>query len=341
MKTKIIIFLSLVMGLAMVSCEGSYDFEKEQYKKVVYIMGGTDDFHIFDRSVADLNQAQDTFYITVGVGGSLAPDQDVTVTIADADSLFNAYNKSNYDIDSAKFAQLLKPEFYTIASKKAIIKAGTSTATIPVVLKDLDKLSPDTTYFLNYQIENISAFEKSKDNSEALFRIYYKNRWSNTKKTAIYNLSAREMTYDVKADTIQKDTTVMAGSPKVFPLTKNSVRVAVASTKYEKAEEIKANSFIIEIADQPISKTDKSEVYPVTIKQYGDMEVEQMNPTDPLSEYKNIFIDEKRQITPGVYTYFKHFLLRFKYQDPADKKGKKFKVIEKKLSVQYNPKEEL
>lgn len=337
MKTKIIMFLSLVMGLAMVSCEGSFDFRKEQYKKVVYIMGGTDDFHVFDRSMANLENEKDTIYITVGVGGTLQPDQDVAVSITEADSLFHAYNKSNYDVDESKFAQMLKPSYYTIPSKKTVIKSGTSTAVIPVILNDLHKLSPDTTYLLNYKIGDISAYEKSDKNSEALFRIYYKNRWSNTKKIPIYNVSAKQMSY--KNNAIQTDTTIIAASPKVFPLTKNSVRVVVGSMKYEKKEEIEANSFIIEIADKAIQKTDKSEVYPVKIKQYGSMEVEQMDATDPLSPYKNVFIDEKVQLKPGVYNYFRRFMLRFKYEDPA-KKGS-YKVIEEKLSMQYNPKEEM
>ncbi len=320
----------------MVSCEGSFDFNKEQYKKVVYIMGGNNPFKIFDRTVLDLEQPSDTIlYMTVGVGGTKKPNKDITVTIASTDSLFNAYNKSNYDIDTAKFAKMLKPEFYTLDDTlKVVIKAGTTTAKVPVYVKNLDKLSPDTTYFLNYKIVSVDNYEISEEYNQALYRIFYKNRWSNTKKTPNYIVSAASI--GLKSNP-GNDTILMSASPKLFPLTKNSVRVTVGKSKYETLEEINANSFIIEIDDNPFyEKEGKIKIYKVHIKKYKDMTVTQKDPTDPAYEYNNTFTDEI-QSSAGVKRYYKIFKLRFEFTS-KDSSGKSVtRLMEEKLKIEYNP----
>ncbi len=327
-KNKIIVLFTLLLGVAMVSCEGSFDFNKEQYKKVVYIMGGNNPFKIFDRTVLDLQDPSDSImYITVGVGGTVNPKKDITVFIEPADSLFNAYNKSNFDIKTEEFAQILKPKFYTLTSTKAVIKAGTSTAKIPVVLRNLEQLSPDTTYFLNYKIASVDNYEISEVHHQALYQIYYKNSWANTKRAPIYSVTARIIN--------GSDTTRLSASPKVFPLTANSIRTVVGKRKFETLEEINDNSFVIEIDKDPFYETDKIKLHNVHIKKYKNLEVIQENPTDPKNLYNNTFTNEKRQISPGVYLYFKIFNLRFKFKD-----GNTYKLIEEELKIQYNPTEE-
>ncbi len=336
MKIKnIILVFTLLLGLTMISCEGSFDFNKEQYKKVVYIMGGNAGFNVFDRTVLNLDQSKDTLYITVGVGGTNNPDKDTEVVIEDADSLFNAYNKSNFDIEKDKFAKILSPEFYTIATKKAVIKAGKSTAKIPVVLKNLHKLSPDTTYFLDYKIKSISNFELSKKNREAMYRIYYKNKWASTKNTLPYNAIA--LSLGLKPNPTN-DTVMMSASPKVFPLTKKSVRITAGKFPFEKLKDINDYSFIVEVDDNVLSKTANEETYKVKIKKYKEMDVEQVDPTDPLNEYNNTFVKLRKQVSPGVFIYFKVFNLRFKFT-VKDKNGQyETRILEEKLSLQYNPK---
>ncbi len=345
---NIILAFTLLLGLVMVSCEGSFDFNKEQYKKVVYIMGGNEGFNIFNRTVLNLDQQTDTMYITVGVGGTNAPDKDIKVTIEEADSLFNAYNKSNFDIDTAQFAKILSPDFYTIASKTAVIKAGTSTAKIPVILKDLDKLSPDTTYFLNYKIGSVDTsldkYEISKEYNQAMYRIYYKNKWATTKKTKPYSAIAFSLGLNNNPG---NDTILMSVSPKVFPLTKNSVRVTVGKFPFEKLEDINAYSFVIEVDENPIYTTDKTKTYKIQIKKYKDMSVEQLDPVDSKNLYNNTFVDLKKQVSPGVFIYFKVFKVRFKYRYQEKDDDGNFKneyttrIIEERLKLQYNPKAEL
>ncbi len=339
MKIKnIIITFALLLGLIMVSCEGSFDFNKEQYKKVVYIMGGDNSFKIFDRTVLNLEQDKDTLYLTVGVGGSTTPDKDITVTIEDADSLFNAYNKSNFDIEKEKFAKILSPDFYTIASKTAVIKKGKSTTRIPVILKNLDKLSPDTTYFLDYKIKSVSNYELSKKNNEALYRIYYKNRWSTTKKTPNYNALAFSLGLK---DNPGNDTVLISASPKVFPLSKNSVRATVGKFPFEKLEDINAYSFVIEIDKDVLLKTKDAEVHKVQIKKYKDMSVSQLDPTDPTNTFNNTFVDLKKQVAPGVFIHLKIFNLRFKYTLKDDNGVPVTRIIEERLKLQYLPQENM
>ncbi len=335
-KNKIIVLFTLLLGVAMVSCEGSFDFNKEQYKKVVYIMGGNNSFQIYDRTVLNLEQPSDTIlYMTVGVGGTKKPDKDITVTIASADSLFNAYNKSNYDIDTAKFAKKLKPEFYTLPDTlKVVIKAGTTTAKVPVPVKNLGKLSPDTTYFLNYKILSVDNYEVSKEHREALYQIFYKNRWSNTKKVPNYIVSAFSMGLKNNPG---NDTIRMSASPKLFPLTKNSVRVTVGKSKYEELEDINANSFVIEIDDKPFyEKEGKMKIYKVRVKRYKDMTVTQKDPVDPKNEFNNTFVDEIQE-NVGVKRYYRIFNLRFEFTS-KDSSGKSVtRLMEERLKVEYNP----
>ncbi|MFA7584066.1 MAG: DUF1735 domain-containing protein, partial [Proteiniphilum sp.] len=138
----------IMMGVAMIACN-SYDFEQEQYKNEVYLLSNSN--LIYDRQVAELKQEGDTIYLMAGLSGTLNADKPFKVALIEADSLFKAYNKSNYDIETDRYARLLPGECYTVPSLEGQILVGETQVKFPVYLHNLDKLSPDSIYFLNYK----------------------------------------------------------------------------------------------------------------------------------------------------------------------------------------------
>ena len=71
-------------------------------------MAGSD--RIYDRTTVKLSaveQGTASVKLVALLSGSQMADRDYHVTVAHDDSLFNAYNKSNFDVDSTKFAKLL------------------------------------------------------------------------------------------------------------------------------------------------------------------------------------------------------------------------------------------
>ncbi|MDD4198936.1 MAG: DUF4361 domain-containing protein [Paludibacter sp.] len=330
MKTKHIYFILCVfLAFSFARCtEGIFDFDQEQYKKTVYIM--SNNAMIYDRMTADLDKSEDTLYITVGVGGTLATTEDIAFTLEPGDSLFKAYNKSNFDIDSASYARLLPSENYTIPLLDGVIKAGENTAIIPVYLKKLDRLSPDSIYFLDYKIKQLNKFEINKDKKESLFRIHWKNKWSETKNVPIYSVMAQKWTENKiwsasLNDSIYQsnnDTSKISASPKIFPLGKNKVRVAAGSEKSGTLQEINSNSIMLEITENN----------DVIIKPYQSIYVEQINGN---TEYCNKYIDEKIVTPGGKCTYYKTFMLHYRYKTTGA--SNKWIRMQERLRLQYNP----
>lgn len=330
MKTKhIYLIVCILIAYSFVRCsEGIFDFNQEQYKKTVYIM--SNNTMIYDRMTADMDKAEDTLYVTVGVGGTQATTENIAFSIELADSLLNAYNKSNFDIDTASYAKFLPLDNYTLPSLDGTIKKGENTAVIPVYLKHLDKLSPDSVYFLDIKIAHIDKFEINKNKKESLFRIHWKNKWSNTKNLPVYSVMAQKWTENKiwsipLNDSIYQsnnDTSKISASPRIYPLTRNKVRVAAGSEKSGTLEEINSNSLILEITENNN----------VIIKPYKNIRVEQINGS---IEFPNRYIDEKIVTPGGQSTYYKTFMLHYRYK--TNTAGNKWIRLQERLRLQYNP----
>ena len=79
---------------------------------------------IYDKQVADLSKSNDTIYLVAELSGTLNADKNFKVSLMEADSLSRAYNKSNFDIDTDRYARILPEECYTIPSLQGEIPAG-------------------------------------------------------------------------------------------------------------------------------------------------------------------------------------------------------------------------
>ncbi|WP_319229419.1 BT_3044 domain-containing protein [Draconibacterium orientale] len=330
MKNSIKVIYGLLLGLAFTQCE-SYDFEQEQYQNEINLLSNSQ--LIYDRQVADLSKSTDTIYMVAGLSGTNNSDQAFNVAIVEADSLFNAYNKSNFDIDSARFARLLPEECFSIPNFEMQIPAGESQVKFPIYLQNLDKLSPDSTYFLNYRIDPLKTDAFNADKAEVLLRIYKENEFSTTVENVFYNYTS---SYIIKLDKNDPETRRPTSSNQVFALGGNSVRMMAGDEtfgNYNTAyNQINAKSIKVVIGEQtsqnPLARN-------VTIEPYNNLDVVQMTPDDM---YNNTFLINIISTPDGRATYYKEFRLHYKYRLNDTDPYREVKAI---LRLEYSPRAEL
>ena len=330
MKNRIKIIGSVLLGLVLVACD-SYDFDQEQYKNEINLLSNFQ--MIYDRQVADLSKSTDTIYLVAGLSGTRYSDKNLRVAIVEADSLFQAYNKSNFDIETDRYARLLPKECYTIPSLEEVIRAGESQVRFPIYLENLDRLSPDSIYFLNYKIdpERTDDFNPKKD--EVLLRVYKSNEFSTTQRNTFYNYTSSFVTIlDLNNALVRRPTS----SNQVFPLSGNSVRMMAGEEElgeYKTAlDRINERSIIVTIGDQtsknPLARH-------VTVEPYGTIDVVQLTPFDV---YDNTFLINIISTPDGRSTYYKQFNLHYKYRlKPTDP----YKEVKGILRMEYSPRADL
>lgn len=102
---KKILTIILCSALVMISGCDKYDFDQEQFRKEVNLLSNSN--LVYDRQVAELQQGGDTLFVVASLSGSQATDEPVTVVLQHSDTLLRAYNKSNFDINKARFAKYL------------------------------------------------------------------------------------------------------------------------------------------------------------------------------------------------------------------------------------------
>ena len=77
-----------------------------------------------------------------------------------------AYNKSNFDIDSTKFARLLPADCYEDPQMGGYYPSWSNKCYFDIKLKNLGTLSPDSVYFLDYKIVSHDASAIATDNNK-------------------------------------------------------------------------------------------------------------------------------------------------------------------------------
>lgn len=328
---KIVIKITLlaVAFTSFFACD-SYDFEGEQYKKEVNLLSNSD--LVYDRQVASLKEGGDTIYIVAGLSGSKISSEAYDVALLESDSLFNAYNKSNYDIDKSRYARMLPAECYSVPTMEMQIPSGESSAKFPVQLKNLEVLSPDSIYFLNYKLDTVKTKYYNKEKKEVLLRIYKENEFSTTKKNTYYNYTSSYVTTLTLSSPIIRRPT---NANQVFPLGVNSVRMLAGDETfgdYKSAlERINARSIKVMIGEKtpenPLARR-------ATIEPYKTIDVVQMPPVDV---YNNTYLINIISTPDGRKTYFKEFRLHYKYRLDAANPYKEVKAI---LRMEYSPRAE-
>lgn len=319
-----------ILGITMIACN-SYDFEQEQHRNEVYLLSNSN--LVYDRQIAELKQDGDTVYLVAGLSGTLKADRPFKVALMEADSLFNAYNKSNYDIETDRYARLLPEECYTIPSLEGQILAGEMQEKFPVYLQNLDKISPDSIYFLNYKIDSsrTDAFNPKKD--EVLLRIFKENDFSTTQRNVYYNYTSSYVTLLDKDNPLIRRPT---SANQVFPLGRNSVRMLAGDEEFGEyktaLDRIIEKSIIVTMGEQtsknPLARH-------ATIEPYGTIDVVQLT---PFEIYDNTFLINIISTPDGRSTYYKEFRLHYKYRLNESDPYKEVKAI---LRMEYSPRADL
>lgn len=334
MKKKINIILCTVIGT--LSACNEYDFEQEQYRNDISLLSNSE--LIYDRQVASLEEENPTMYVVATVSGSQPSAQAHHVVLQESDSLLKAYNKSNFDIETERFAKLLPQACYEFPNMEMDIEAGASKAMFPVHLKNLDRISPDSTYFLNYVIDRDKTLDYNPKKAHVLLRIYKENYYASTKTATHYNYTSSTIVIPNPngSPEIRRPTS----TNQVFPIGANSVRMMAGDEDmgdYKTARKrIVSQSIILEIGDQqpenPLARN-------LTIRAHDAVDDVDATPADvvqltPIGEYDNTFLLNVIRTPDGRATYYKEFRLHYKYRlQPTDT----YREVNAKLRYEFNP----
>lgn len=345
-KYKFLFGLALT-AVALSSCN-NYDFEQNFYPHKVGLMAGND--RIYNRTTVELSAVEAgeaDIKLVALISGSQMADRDYHVTVAHDDSLFNAYNKSNFDIDSSRFARLLPAHCFEDPSLTGTIAAGTNKCTFNIKLKNLDQLSPDSVYFLDYMITAHDAAALATDNNNlgvslnhVLLRINWKNDWASTSHPEDYQLVSSQVINTQTASVVRPTNTIRA-----FPVGARAVRFLAGDEKYDDYKkalhDINVRSFVVTIGEQ--TATNPS-AYDVTLKPYktDSLEIEKLTPN---GEYDNTFLyNELGGSASSNPTFYKEFRLHYRYrvlketkQNDGSYKPGPWKEVLCKMRYQYNP----
>lgn len=280
-STVILAFSALFI---CVSCDDNEQFTEEQYKKVIYVLS-RDNNKVFP-GIHTLNEEVSTGYVTIGAGGSLVIDQDVTVEFEHDDSLLNAYNRINFDIATEKYAKELDPRRFDIEHYSITLKAGEDYALLPIRVQT-EGLSPDSTYFIPLRIKNVSNYEVNPDYKAVLYRVYLENAYAQQKEQTIYA---------VKGTMLGKSSSpvIVTLNKRAYPLTKDKFRIfADLKNSSNKLEEINQFSIVLQM------KEDDS----IEITSYKPelLEVEQLSVEEGDNQYRPDILGVKR-----MYIHYKY-----------------------------------
>ena len=339
-------YLSLLaVSSLMISCN-AYDFEQEQYQHEVNLLQNAEG--VYDRQVIDLTQPDkevgNTLYLVAGLSGSQPSHQDYVVTLIKSDSLFNAYNKSIFDIETDRYAKLLPTECYEEPSLQMTIKAGEELVKFPFKIKNFDLLSPDSIYMLNYEISPDTKVPFNNKKRHVLLRIHWKNEFASTAEQMPYNYTSTQVV--TPATTPNGTATVRRPTHSLvaFPMGKSSVRFMAGDETYDDYTKalptINQKSIVINVGEQ---MPENPSARAINIVPYHAEELEVVMLT-PLGEYDNTFLLNKvASLSGGNATYYKEFRLHYKYRILKEKQNDgsfqagPYKEVTAKLRYQFNP----
>lgn len=289
----------MLIGLSFLfsACNDNAIFEKEMYKNVVALIS-SGQHNIFEEEVA-LVDGEVLGYISVSVGGTQAPTQDLKVDLTEDQAPLDKYNWSQFYGDERLYAKLLPADKYEIEDYSIQVKAGERTGRTMVRLNP-EGLSPDSTYFIGLKMTGREGVEINENKNTILYQVLIKNDYASLASNSFYSMSG------------MANGMVTAGNKKLFPLSKNTVRVIAGNETFSSTEKsINEKSIILEINE------DNS----VTIKPYKDINVKMI---DGDSSYPNSF-----EIEESYGRVINVFLLSYEYTI-----GNKTVLMKERLEMQ-------
>jgi hypothetical protein len=289
------------------SCARDELFEREQYKKVFSLLSA-DGYNIFSE-VHELDSIVSPGNVSAVCGGTLPTEEEIRISLIEDANLIDVYNKSNFDVNAARYINWLPKDQYEIEDYSITIPAGKRTGLMSVKVRP-NGLSPDSTYFIPLRVDGFSAYEIDHNKSTVLYHVYPKNYYatSNALRNSHTSYTAR----------IKTDTNIMISKTKqLFPLSGNSVRTTAGELSYAAdISVINTNSIVLtvnrEVEKIEVGTEDQIYVYDasrVTVTPWKDDNL-LLQQIDDDPDYPNIFFI----YDDGYGKTYKTFLLRYNYR---------------------------
>jgi len=302
MKTKIKHIISVgLFILVFTSCGDDYEiFKEELYEQKAYLI--SDDENIFPL-VYSLEDDAPRATMSIAVSGTNHIDRDASITLERDTILLKKYNLSQFDIEEEKYAKELRPADFTMPSMSVQLKASSAdyyeTLDVNIDAKVLDKLSPDSSYFIAMNIKSTSGLEINELKRSALYRIYKKNKYSSLKDVAQNQYTMKGYT---RKESVSSSYSI-SGAKYVHPLTKNSVRMFISNTPFEaKLEKIAQYGMIIRV------NTDNTLAVEPYNEDAGLLEAELLDASGQ-EIFINKFVEEKDG-DEEIYTFYLYYKYR-------------------------------
>lgn len=176
MKKNIFLGFILLGAISFVGCENNDPMSKEQYEKIVYVVGASQ--NVISRELSYSTIAQETF-ASVAISGTHLISNDLKVSLSSHNSVINWYNTKYKYLDSDIRYKLLPGESYSIPSYSTTIKAGEVYARIPLSITT-DGLHCDSLYALTFAIESVSDYSYNQTDSALIMTFSFVNEYSGT-----------------------------------------------------------------------------------------------------------------------------------------------------------------
>lgn len=292
----LIIALLLFLLTRFSACDIDKPYEVEMYKHV-FALVSSDNFNIRQLE-HDLENIEETAYISISCGGTRTTDKDLTIYLKWDKESFDQYNLANF-LDENKYAKLVPEANYTLNDYVLTLPAGSRDAHLQFIIRP-EGLSPDSTYFIPLAVDRYTEFEINPDKAYVMYRPVLKNFWAQQSVTTNYRLRG---VYNGN-DNI--------GTKRLFPLTHNRVRTTIGNITSFTSDtaSINAQSMVIEVEKARGEKLALEKRYPVTVSPLKHVTVLPPLAFDP--DFPNIFFIE----FDGFKT-FKTFLLNYRYMLPG------------------------
>lgn len=301
---KIVYILGFCLGISsFTSCDTNDMFNKEQYKKVIYLLSKDDLTYPIEHN---LDEKETTGYVTVYVAGSTPIDKDVTITLEYDDKLLNEYNLSNYDLETAKYAKELEKKRYTIENYTVRKTVGSDLPYVLLPIKiQVNGLSPDSAYMIPLKIKEVSGYEINLSKSRVLYHIYLKNDFAEQLNPRyLFMNGTRKIGTNVE--------TKIAGNKLILPLSKNKVRVCAGIEYADRPtlEQINKKSIVLEIGEKQMTGV-KGSYRPITITPYKS-EFLQVEPLPRIDNKIELSAQEANSYI--LVNNTKRFMLSYRYR---------------------------
>lgn len=331
MNNYIKIIFVAVLFVTAISCSNRDEvFEREQYKNVFAIVSGDNNVYAMQH---DYRLPVSAGYISASLGGTNFCDKDIVITMVEDDAVLEAYNIGLYQEDRDRYVKALSKDKYYFEGYTMTIKAGTTTASLPVYVKP-EGLSPDSVFYIPLRVDTYNAGELNMDKGYILYEVHTKNWWCTYNGTQYVS---RGVSYEEGMVPVN-----LYVNKNLYPFGPATIRMMPGTEREKDANEqynYNAMAMMLEISDNTTEYIIDDMVKngsPVNILPYGKLDIGMVSKDDPDYDpnYPNIAIacDDE-----GYHRTYKTLLLQYRF---VDSRGRNLRITEEvRLGYIENPKD--